>query len=110
MEKATNSGNKPVEPETESVPNKEKRPDGQHVDHWVLPEEERAKGFIRPVRKTYVHEKCGGSTNMPQAIAETYARNPFYYGSTFCCTCGDYFPVGINGEFKWEGSEEKVGS
>ena len=34
----------PINPET-----------GQHTDYWVLPAEERAKGFIRPVRKSYIH-------------------------------------------------------
>lgn len=92
------------------TPTKEKLSDGQYKDHWIMSEEERAKGFIRPVRRSYRHEKCGGITSMPQAIAETYAANPGYYGSTFCCHCGDYFPVGVNGEFVWEGTDEKVGS
>jgi hypothetical protein len=72
--------------------------------------EERARGFVRPVRLSYRHEKCGGVTSMPVAIAETYAVNPGYYGSTFCCSCGGYYPVGVNGEFVWEGTTEKVGS
>lgn len=54
---------------------------------------------------------CGTTTRMPQACAETYAANPRYYGSTFCCTCGDYFPVGPDGEFTWvDGSGERVGT
>lgn len=28
---------------------------GMHTDYWVLSEEERAKGFVRPVRTTYRH-------------------------------------------------------
>ena len=93
-----------------STPTKEKHLDGQYKDHWVLSEEERAKGFVRPVRKSYIHEKCGGVTSMPQAIAETYAANPSFYGSTFCCHCRGYFPVGMNGEFVWTDTTEKVGS
>jgi hypothetical protein len=31
------------------------KPNGQHKDYYVLCEEERAKGFVRPVRDAYVH-------------------------------------------------------
>ena len=107
LRKDTNSGRDPKLDTSCPVPDDDKLADGQHKDHWVLPAEERAKGFIRPVRRSYVHDKCGVLTSMPQAIAETYAREPTYYGSTFCCGCGGYFPVG---EFAWDGSDEKVGS
>lgn len=111
MTRCTASGKPQVNPDTASVPNSEKRADGQYVDHFVMCDDEMAKkGYIRPVRLTYVHEKCGGVTRMPQACAETYAVNPGYYGKTFCCHCGDYFPVGPDGEFLWEGTDEKVGS
>jgi hypothetical protein len=36
------------------------------------------------------------------AIAETYARQPTFYGATFCCHCGTHLPVGEQGEFVWE--------
>lgn len=29
--------------------------DGQHAAYWVLSPEERAKGFVRPVRRAYKH-------------------------------------------------------
>jgi hypothetical protein len=32
---------------------------GQQKGYVVLSAEERAKGFVRPVRRTYTHEKCG---------------------------------------------------
>lgn len=83
---------------------------GQQNDYVVLAEEERAKGFVRPVRRSYVHTKCGVETKMAQTIAETYARDPYFYGGTFCCGCGDHFPVGPNGEFVWSGTSEKVGT
>lgn len=73
----------------------------QHAVHLVLSQEERAKGYVRPLRTRYCHDTCGGVTRMPVPIAETYARQPDYYGRTFCTTCGDYFPVGIHGEFTW---------
>jgi hypothetical protein len=129
---------------------------GQHTEYWVLSEDERARGFVRPVRRTYLHvgarpkhetrpltedearryegvgyvlfeqlpemaprsgrfwtqaqldSGCGGAaTTMSQAIAETYAREPGFYGSTFCCACRGHFPVG---EFVWDGTDEVVGS
>lgn len=80
---------------------------GQHESYWVLTEEERAKGFVAPVRRSYVHGKCGSVTTMSTAIAETYARDPKFYGSTFCCSCRSHFPVT---EFKWDGTNEVVGS
>jgi len=75
---------------------------GQHSDYYVLCPEERAKGFVRPVRRTYIHDKCHASTSMGLALAETYARDPKFYGATFCCACGAHFPVA---EFKWEDGE-----
>lgn len=86
------------------------RPDGMQNDYVVLAEEERAKGFVRPVRRSYVHLKCGVVTTMGQTLAETYARDPSFYSGTFCCGCAAHFPVGADGEFVWDGSSEKVGT
>lgn len=127
---------------------------GQHRAYWVLCDEEREKGFVRPVRDTYCHvgppgplhalrdltveeherydrfgyvkfeaypsdessgtgcywtqprldnvgKGCRSTTTMGQAIAETYARNPAFYGSTFCVQCHRHLPVGKHGEFVW---------
>lgn len=92
------------------APTEEKLADGQLKDHYVLCPEDRAKGYVEPYRESYIHEKCGGLTRMPRACAETYAVQPEYYGSTFCCHCRGYFPVGANGEFIWDGSNQKVGT
>lgn len=83
---------------------------GQQKGYVVLSDDERAKGFIRPVRRSYIHEKCGVVTTMGQALAETYARDPYFYSGTFCCGCGTHFPVGEDGEFLWDGTGEKVGT
>ena len=83
---------------------------GQQKGYVVLSAEERAKGFVRPVRRSYVHEKCGGLTTMGQALAETYARNPSFYIGTFCAGCRAHFPVGADGGFTWDGTAEKVGT
>lgn len=125
--------------------------------YLVLSEEERAKGFMRPLRTKYMHlgppgpknalrvltdeEKaryaeygyvrfeeyppsdssvtgrfwtqqqldqanrvCGTITTMGTAIAETYARNPKFYGSTYCVSCQMHRPVE---EFVW--IDEKTG-
>ncbi len=66
---------------------------GQQKDYLVLSEEERAKGFVRPVRCKYIHLKCGVVTRMGQALAETYARDPKFYGGTFCVGCGAHFDL-----------------
>lgn len=127
---------------------------GMHAGYWVLSEEERGKGFVRPVRRSYQHvgivgprhplrdltdeerklwgdsgyvkfepypesegpalgrfwtqeqldkigRGCGTITTMGTALAETYARDPHFYGNTFCCGCGTHLPVGQDGEFVW---------
>ncbi len=86
------------------------RPNGQQNGYVVLAEEERAKGFVRPMRRSYRHLKCGDVTTMGQTIAETYARDPWFYSGTFCVTCGAHFPVGLTGEFVWLDDGSKVGT
>lgn len=137
---------------------------GMQKGYVVLSDEERAKGFVRPVRTAYRHVgqkvcgklvgdpgfKLGGPrsictmkpdhegeciitktvtqpeharamsdhtlggcntvTTMAQALAETYARDPNFYSGTFCAHCKEHFPVGVEGEFVWEGSDERVGT
>lgn len=69
---------------------------------------ERQKGFVRPIRRKYIHNKCGTVTVMGEAIAETYARDPKFYGATFCCHCREHRHVS---EFTWDdGNGEQVGS
>jgi hypothetical protein len=88
----------------------ETRADGMQKDYVVLTAAERAKGFVRPVRRSYVHQKCGSTTTMGLALAETYARDPGFYSGTFCCKCRGHFPVGTGGEFVWAGTADKVGT
>lgn len=83
---------------------------GQQEGYVVLSEAERAKGFVEPVRLSYVHTKCGCLTTMGQSLAETYARQPEFYTGTFCVGCGSHFPVGEDGEFTWDGTNQKVGT
>jgi hypothetical protein len=85
-------------------------PDTTPVDqasaYLVLSEAERAKGFVRPLRLAYRHLPCLKVTTMALAIAETYARQPDFYGGTYCTRCAMHRPVV---EFVWlDGSQ--VGS
>ncbi len=99
---------------------------GQQKAYVVLTQEERAKGFVRPVRRTYTHvgvwtemisgdgvtskQRVGGcdtDTKMGQALAETYARDPGFYSGTFCCFCRVHRPLN---EFVWKDTSEQVGS
>lgn len=97
-------------------------PSGMQKSYLVLSEDERAKGFVRPVRHTYIHvgvdgheidpndmsksglkgNGCGAATRMGDALSETYARDPKFYGATYCVGCKTHLPVG---EFKWEDGE-----
>jgi len=136
---------------------------GQHKAYIVLCPDERAKGFVRPYRDSYVHggraicgkylhmegnqklggyidvcvmklghdgeciqfqslvqpqaahaqakgllpAGCGTVTTMGRALSETYARDPEFYGATFCTGCNRHLPVG---EFQWTADGETVGS
>lgn len=89
---------------------RELKANGQQRDYVVLSEAERAKGFVKPVRRSYVHLKCGALTTMSQSLAETYARDPKFYIGTFCCGCGTHFTFGTpDGAFVWDGTDERLG-
>jgi hypothetical protein len=152
----TTTDGQPAEPGVVGAPKPINPATGQHGAYYILTEEERAKGFVRPVRRSYRHvgapgpkfplrdltpeevergqqfgyvkyepypdgykgavvgrfwtqaqldkigRGCGTKTSMGLAIAETYARQPTFYGATFCCHCGTHLPVGEQGEFVWE--------
>lgn len=103
MSKTTLSDGSPVTPDHRDI-----NPDtGQQKSYVVLSAEERAKGFVRPVRRAYIHTKCGVVTTMAQSIAETYARDPSFYSGTFCAGCRTHLPLS---EFLWDGTNEVVGS
>jgi len=142
-------------------------PGPQAKVYLVLSEEERAKGFVRPLRQSYTHvgkpkpkyplrelsdedkkefadqgwifyeqyprtdkhslnglesrtalgrywtqadldhKGCGASTHMGLALCETYARDPGFYGATYCCGCMRHLPVE---EFVWDEDGERLGS
>lgn len=85
-------------------------PAPQAEAYLVLSDEERARGFVRPVRKSYKHttgRACGAVTTMSDPLAETYARDPKFYGATYCVACQMHLPVG---EFTWDADATVVGS
>jgi hypothetical protein len=50
---------------------------------------------------------CGTVTKMGRELSETYARNPHFYGATYCVGCQMHRPVA---EFVWDIDGEQVGS
>jgi hypothetical protein len=80
---------------------------GQHKAYIVLCDAERSKGFVRPYRDAYKHLTCGGVTRMGRALSETYARDPAFYGATFCVKCNAHYPVD---QFVWTADGAQVGS
>lgn len=103
MAKTTLTDGSPVTPD-----HRETDPEtGQQKGYVVLSAEERARGFVRPVRRSYIHKRCGTLTTMGTAIAETYARDPTFYSGTFCVECKQHFPLH---QFVWSGTKDTVGS
>jgi hypothetical protein len=78
---------------------------GLQKDYIVLTPEERAKGYKKPVRRKYVHKVCGVVTTMHSALAETYARNPYFYSGTYCAGCCAHFDLE---QFIWEPDGEPM--
>lgn len=87
------------------------KPDGQQQNYLVLSEDERKKGFVRPLRRAYIHAVCGQRTDMGLALCETYARDPQFYGGTFCANCGKHFNLVIDDkrQFHWVEDGKGVG-
>jgi hypothetical protein len=84
----------------------DKSPVPQAPVYLILSDAERAKGFVRPYRDAYKHRTCGTVTTMGRSLSETYARDPKFYGSTYCCQCQMHRPVS---EFNWYEMDGSVG-
>lgn len=54
-----------------------------------------------------IHKGCNAVTTVSLEIAETYARDPFFYGATYCAQCQMHRPVA---EFVWIDDDTVVGS
>lgn len=87
----------------------ERYADAGYAKYEEYPADEAALGrFWTQPQLDAIGKGCGTVTTMNQAIAETYARIPWFYGATFCVGCGMHLPVGRQGEFTWveaDGSE-----
>lgn len=103
MSKTTLTDGSPVTPDHRDID----PTTGLQKGYVVLSAEERAKGFVRPVRHSYLHLKCGAVTIMGQSLAETYARDPSFYSGTFCVGCRVHLPLA---EFTWVETGGVVGS
>lgn len=95
----------PTDPRLGHGVDDEPRP--QNDAYLVLSKDEIAKGLIRPVRYAYIHKTCGTETLMGTALADTYARDPKFYSSTYCVACQKHRPVS---EFTWSVDGTEVGS
>lgn len=73
---------------------------------WLQASEQELKRFDR----TSHLGGCDSVTTMGRELAETYAREPGFYGATFCVNCRKHLPVGASGEFIWEPDGSKVGT
>lgn len=102
-------------------------PRPQNEVYLILSQEERAKGFVRPLRRSYIHVgvggheidpadpskhgrtggACGAQTAMGFELSATYARDPKFYGATYCVGCQMHKPVA---EFVWNEDGDVVGS
>lgn len=67
-----------------------------YVKYEEYPESEALAGRFWTTK--LLASGCNGSTKMGRALSETYARDPKFYGATYCCNCGKHFPVE---EFVW---------
>jgi hypothetical protein len=87
--------------------NQPSAPGEQNKAYIVLSDDDLAKGYVRPVRREYIHDRCHTRTFMPVKCAETYARDPKFYSATWCCHCKDHLPVS---EFRWVDDQTVLGS
>lgn len=69
--------------------------------YLVLSRDEIRKGYLKPLRVSYIHI-CGSETTMNPEIAQTYARDPWFYGGNYCVNCRMHRPLN---EFKWPDGE-----
>lgn len=81
------------------------KPVPQNSVYLVLSDEEIAKGYLKPFRTSYRHLPCKSVTTMGEQLSATYARDPWFYGSTYCCACMKHRPLN---EFVWEKDGESM--
>lgn len=101
----THVGRKPKYPLRDLTGEEVNRFGTEYVKYEEFPASERPKvGRFWTQREL---TPCNSSTILGKALAETFQRNPKFYGGTYCCACRDHFPVN---EFVWDEDGKTVGS
>lgn len=95
----------PTRPLTED----ERRRYGGNPDYVAYEEypESEAPLVGRAWKASQLSSGCGTETVMGRALSETYARDPKFYGATYCVGCRMHLPVE---EFVWSADRQPVGS
>lgn len=86
---------------------KDRYKDMNYVKFEIYPEDMLPKTGRFWTRSQLNQHGCGAVTKMGRELAETYARDPHFYGATYCVGCNMHRPVR---EFIWTTDGEIVGS
>lgn len=86
---------------------KERYGSENYVKFEVYPESMSPRTGRFWTQKQLDNKGCGTVTKMGRELSETYARNPHFYGATYCVGCQMHRPVR---EFVWDVDGETVGS
>lgn len=101
-------GHKPKYPLRDLTDEEKDRYDGMdYAKFEVYPDSMLPKTGRFWTQKQLEQTSCGTVTRMGQELSETYARNPHFYGATYCVGCKMHRPVE---EFVWVVDGETVGS
>jgi hypothetical protein len=82
---------------------KEHYGDQGYVSFEVYPEGHSSVGRFWTQKE--LDSGCGGVTTMGHELSATYARDPWFYGATYCCYCRKHRPLD---EFIWEPDGETM--
>ena len=106
-----------TDPKDPKLKEGQKNETGQHEIYLVLSEEERDKGFVRPVRDSYVHvgryrnyagiDKMLTEDEQKEMMKEYPHPEPYVAVLGINGSDGKHLPVD---EFIWDGTDENVGS
>lgn len=77
----------------------------RHIAYEIYPEDSAIVGRYWTAEQ--LASGCGEITTMGVALSETYARDPKFYGATYCAHCSMHRPVA---EFTWDADGQVVGS
>lgn len=100
-------GQQPQHPLRDLAPEEQERyKDAGYVKFEAYPEGGSVTGRYW-TQKQLDTKGCGTETVMGRELSETYARNPRFYGATYCVSCQKHLPVA---EFVWSVDGQVVGS